>query len=229
MDQNQTLYKPLTLTFVEYKSGDYFGFVMAWFSMLPIFYAISLATLIVIRRDLTTIFYFIGFLLTEATNMVLKNVIKQPRPVQERNRGSFSKYGMPSDHSQIMFYFSTFFSLIIIFRYYVNNNSLVQIFFKNILIIGSFLAAFLVAYSRVYLEYHTFDQVAVGAIVGVLLGCIWFFAVHNIFSNYFHFITTCWISEFFMIRDYTHIPNVLLFQYTAERNEAHVRRKNKIN
>jgi hypothetical protein len=23
-----------------------------------------------------------------------------------------------------------------------------------------------------------------------------------------------------MIRDYSHIPNVLLFQYTAERNEA---------
>jgi hypothetical protein len=28
------------------------------------------------------------------------------------------------------------------------------------------------------------------------------------------------ISEFFMLRDYTNIPNILLFQYTVERNEA---------
>ena len=222
-------YKPLTLTFVEYKSGDFLGFCMAWLSIAPIFYVISLATLIVFRRDLTTIFYFIGLLLTEASNYILKNLIKHPRPLQVKNRGSFSKYGMPSDHAMCMFYFSTFFSLLIIFRYYVNNNSIVQILFKNLLVVISFVGAFLVAYSRVYLEYHTYEQVVVGSLLGILIGAVWFFAVHSFFSAYFHQIASCWICEFLMIRDYTHIPNILLFQYTAERNEANIRRKNKSN
>lgn len=71
-------YKPLSLMFVEYKSGmwmwtkkncgiyhfwiinfvclgDMLGFALAWFTMLPIFFAFSLGTLIVMRRDLTTV------------------------------------------------------------------------------------------------------------------------------------------------------------------------------
>jgi hypothetical protein len=76
----EVLYKPLTLTFVEYKSGkknnvflifklvfvrkidfsflqgDLLGFLLAWVSMIPLFFAISICTLIVIRRDLTTVY-----------------------------------------------------------------------------------------------------------------------------------------------------------------------------
>jgi hypothetical protein len=125
--------------------GDLVGFIMAWCSMVPILFVVSLFTLIAVRRDLTTIFYFFGFILTELTNFVLKNLIKQPRPQlgihaflfvclyvfillksffyfvinskgHGRHMGSFSKHGMPSDHSQIMFYFSSFFILLVAFR-----------------------------------------------------------------------------------------------------------------
>lgn len=232
MDNAESKYKPLSLLLVEYKSGELTGFVLAWFSMVPIFFAISLLTLVVTRRDLTTIFYFFGFLLTEISNFVLKNLIKQPRPTSSRDKdsGSFSKYGMPSDHSQIMFYFSTFFILLVAFRYSISNNRFTQLMLKGFLIGGSILVAVLVAYSRVYLEYHTYQQIIVGSILGTFFGSLWFFAVHTFFSKHYYIIITSWkISEFLMIRDYTHIPNVLLFQYTAERNEANIRRKNKTN
>lgn len=219
--------------FVEYKSGDLVGFIMAWCSMVPILFVVSLFTLIAVRRDLTTIFYFFGFILTELTNFVLKNLIKQPRPQlgHGRHMGSFSKHGMPSDHSQIMFYFSSFFILLVAFRYHINNGkaNTNKMLHKSILIIGSFFAAVLVALSRVYLEYHTVEQVLVGAFVGTFIGCVWFYLVHSYFSQYFHMITTWKISEYLMVRDYSHIPNILLFQYSVERNESNVRRKNKMN
>ncbi|CAF0956437.1 unnamed protein product [Brachionus calyciflorus] len=231
MNSETSEYKPLSLMFVEYKSGDLIGFIMAWFTMLPIFMFISIVTLIVVRRDLTTIFYLIGFLLTEISNFILKNLIKQPRPYSNHNRskGSFSKHGMPSDHSQIMFYCSTFFILLVTFRYYINSSKYMQILIKSCLCLGAFISAVLVAFSRVYLEYHTYEQVLAGGLLGILCGSLWFFAVHCIISSYFPYITTWKISEFLMIRDYTHIPNILLFQYTAERNEASIRRKNKNN
>lgn len=72
---------------------------MAWFSMLPILFVVSVITLIVIRRDLTTIFYLLGFCLTELINFILKNLIKQPRPSLRTSIGSFSKHG------KILYYF----------------------------------------------------------------------------------------------------------------------------
>ncbi|RNA18032.1 dolichyldiphosphatase 1-like [Brachionus plicatilis] len=224
-------YKPLSLMFVEYKSGDLLGFILAWITMLPILYAVSIFTIIIIRRDLTTILYFIGFLITELVNFVLKNLIKQPRPYlnEHRSKGNFSKYGMPSDHSQVMFYFSTFFVLMVAYRYYIYQSKLMQILIKSFLCVLAIFAAILVAFSRVYLKYHTNEQVIAGSLIGIFCGSIWFFFINTIFSKYFHYITTWKISEFLMIRDYTHIPNILLFQYTAERNEASIRRKNKNN
>lgn len=230
MDTPGAEYRPLSLTLVEYKKGDILGFLMAWISMLPLFYIIALVTVIIIRRDLTTIFYSIGIVLTEITNAILKNLIKQPRPSQTSSRtGNFSKYGMPSDHSQIMFYASSFLVLLIFYRcYYKTNSRLYQILVKSTLAAIAIISAVLVAFSRVYLEYHTIEQVLVGAVLGTVMGCVWFFLVHNIFANHFFIITTWKISEFFMIRDYSHIPNVMLFQYTVERNEANIRRKNKM-
>jgi dolichyldiphosphatase len=225
--ETEITYKALSLFLVEYQKGDLLGFVLAWISMTPILFGVSVLTLVLIRRDLTTIFYFIGFLLTEVSNIILKNVIKQPRPEINRHRGQqFSKYGMPSDHSQIMFYFASFFILLIASsRYSISNNKLFQMAYKCILIVGSFTLASLVAFSRVYLEYHTVQQVLVGAMLGSFAGTVWFLLVRHIFSRYFYFIASWKISEFLMIRDYTPIPNILLFQYTAERNESNIRRK----
>jgi hypothetical protein len=73
MNDNK-LWKPLSITHVEYQSGDLFGFIMAWFTLLPIIYIFCLITVVAIRRDLLTVrtrgdfeslfiyFFFLDFL-----------------------------------------------------------------------------------------------------------------------------------------------------------------------
>ncbi len=55
MENAEVKYKPLSLMLVEYKAGDPLGFVLAWFSMVPILFIVGLCTIILIRRDLTTV------------------------------------------------------------------------------------------------------------------------------------------------------------------------------
>ena len=43
------------VTFIEYQEGDRIGFFLAWFSMLPFIYIVSLCTLILFRRDIQTV------------------------------------------------------------------------------------------------------------------------------------------------------------------------------
>ncbi len=99
---------------------------------------------------------------------------------------------MPSDHSQISFYAASFFVLLVLFR--CSNvpkpsNSFSQFVVKIPLIAIAVTTAVLVAFSRVYLEYHTLEQVSVGALIGTVMGCGWFYLVHNVFSMFFFDIT----------------------------------------
>jgi dolichyldiphosphatase len=52
------------------------------------------------------IFFFIGICLNEALNMTLKYMIREPRPATRNNY--YVQFGMPSSHSQFMFFFSIY-------------------------------------------------------------------------------------------------------------------------
>ena len=74
------------------------GYCLAWASLAPIFLLVSFATLIVFRRDLHTVrvantswpvltfslflqmIFFLGILMNEGCNFVLKHIIREPRP-----------------------------------------------------------------------------------------------------------------------------------------------------
>lgn len=84
-------------------------------------------------------------------------------------------------------------------------------------------AAFLVCYGRIYLLYHTLNQVLIGAFVGMVMGVLWFLLTHCVLTPYFPMVVTWRISELFLLRDTTLIPNVLWFEYTVTRQEARAR------
>ncbi|XP_065068213.1 dolichyldiphosphatase 1-like [Rhopilema esculentum] len=77
-------WRAVALTHVEYPTGDLIGKGLAWMSLVPIFLIVAFVTLIIFRRELHTMTFFIGILLNECANQALKYSIKAPRPCRGR-------------------------------------------------------------------------------------------------------------------------------------------------
>lgn len=214
-------WKPFSLTHVEYPTGDLVGKFLALGSLIPIFLIVGFITLILFRRDLHTIFFFVGIVMNEAINLVLKHTIQQPRPFQRQDL--YTEYGMPSSHSQLIWFFAVYSTLFLIFRLHHISESLVDMVGKVAVGLGLLLAACLVSYSRIYLLYHSWSQVLCGALVGGTLGAAWFIVVHIILTPMFPIVASWKICELLMVRDTSLIPNILWFEYTHARAENRAR------
>ena len=116
-------------------------------------------------------YYVCGVFLNAILNLVLKGIIKEPRPSEDPklfnialkhsirfkfvNGYPHDIFGMPSGHAQ-----SAFFSTIFIY-----------LALKDIRItIGYLLVALLTMYQRVLFKDHSVIQVIAGAVVGILFG-----------------------------------------------------------
>ncbi|ESP03246.1 hypothetical protein LOTGIDRAFT_237774 [Lottia gigantea] len=213
----------ISLTHVEYPKGDIVGKVLAMLSLVPVSLLVSFFTLIIFRRELHTMCYLLGILINEIINWVLKHLIREIRPIRDR-AVLFSEFGMPSSHSQFMWFFSIYLTFFLFVRVYKNCNWYDDLW-KYVISLSGFLSAILVSYSRVYLGYHTVSQITWGGIIGLTLGTVWFLVVQFLLTPLFPFIASSPIGEFFMVRDSTLIPHVLWFEYTSSRSEARSRQR----
>ena len=143
------------LTYVEYPSGI-LGFSMALITLLPLFLFFSLIVLYVFSKNFKILFLSLGLLLSTVFNEILKILIKQPRPANSYKKG----FGMPSDHSQFMIFYTTAVALTV-------TSSRIKLLVINII------SSILVIYSRVFLEVHTWEQVFIGALLGFILAFIY--------------------------------------------------------
>ncbi|KAH0947309.1 hypothetical protein HN011_002494 [Eciton burchellii] len=210
----------LSLTLVEYPHGDFFGKFLAVMSLVPFAIVTGFITLILFRRDLHTIAFFIGVIINNCINFVLKHTICQARPI--KRDGLYTEYGMPSTHAQFMWFFAAYATLFIYFR--LNYNcTIFEKFWRMMVAIGCIILAVLVTYSRVYLLYHSNTQVICGALIGIALGSTWFGITHTILTPFFPTMASWRISEYLLLRDTTLIPNVLWFEYTSIRTEVRAR------
>jgi len=220
-----TTWKPVSLTHVTYPDGDIVGKLLAWISLLPIFIIVSFITLILFRREIHTIMFFLGIAINEAINMVLKRYFQEPRPCRPGDLTHlYSKHGMPSSHCQFMSFFAIYSFLFAYVRLkpHESENFIIR---KHVLAFGSCASAVLVAVSRIYLHYHTVEQVAVGLFVGGVGGLCWFgIVVHFLMPCSQQLINTK-VAEYFLIRDSSSIPDILWFEYTTTRSEARQRNK----
>eukprot|EP00112_Aurelia_sp_Birch-Aquarium-sp1_P011075 Seg2338.1 transcript_id=Seg2338.1/GoldUCD/mRNA.D3Y31 product="Dolichyldiphosphatase 1" protein_id=Seg2338.1/GoldUCD/D3Y31 len=217
-------WRAIALTHVEYPAGDIIGKGLAWMSLVPIFLIVSFVTLIIFRRELHTITFFIGILLNEIANQILKYSFKGPRPCRKGDVHHVV-YGMPSSHSQFMAFFASYMVLFALIRLHNQYESKMDIVLKYVVSFGSLMVALTVAYSRIYLRYHTVHQVFYGLLVGFVLGICWFMFTQRILSPLFDEIVSWPISEFLLIRDSSRIPNVLWFEYVESRKEARQRQR----
>lgn len=172
-------FKSFGLTHVEYDATNPINKLLALFSLSPVFIMVMFATLIIFRRDFQTIFSVIGQLLCIGINLIIKHIIKQPRPIfhqkytSDNNIGDISvvesEYGMPSNHSQFICHFATFYSLQLLLKCWS-----LPVFYRLLYSIMLILLAAITSYSRFQLEYHSVEQVLVGCFVGAISGFTWY-------------------------------------------------------
>lgn len=132
---------------------------------------------------------------------------------------------MPSSHSQMVWFFAIYTALFIIFRLHHNRESTFEAVWKAAMVVAVVLIAVVVMYSRVYLLYHSWAQVVVGALLGITLGSTWFAVVHLTLSPLFPSLAALSVCELLMIRDTSLIPNILWFEYTQARTENRTRNR----
>ena len=83
----------VSLTHIRYKTGDIFGWIMGWFSLLPIFIAFGgFSTLLLFRRELQTFFFAFGLLISETTNQVHRH-----KPLNSNVNTNFTMNLRPSN------------------------------------------------------------------------------------------------------------------------------------
>jgi len=214
------------LVHVVYPKGDKIGQLLALTSLAPLALLVSFATLIVFRRDLHTMAYFAGILLNEALNWLVKHWIREPRPCAGK-RLHWVEFGMPSSHAQFMCFFASYLCLFLFVRLRRQNMIAAhrEILWKLPVALATICLTTMVLTSRIYLGYHTWGQVLWGAAIGSVFGTLWFALIHNVLTPFFPIISSWRISEYFMIRDCSLIPNILLFEYTCTRAEARNRNR----
>lgn len=62
-----------------------------------------------------------------------------------------------------------------------------------------------------------FSQVFAGAVVGLVFGAVWYWIVNTMFVDYFPMIEESAIGRWLYIKDTSHIPDVLKFEYDNAR------------
>lgn len=211
--------KAVTLTHVRYQKGDQLGHFLAWVSLIPVFISLGgFVSHFIFRRELQGMFFALGLIVSQFINELIKRSVEQARPETCALLEMCDSHGWPSSHSQYMFFFAIYFTLLTYKGIALWNG-------KNKWIVGHFLPwslAVLTMYSRVYLGYHTVAQVFAGATLGIFLGALWFWVVNSLMICYFPLIEESAFGRMFYVKDTSHIPNVLKFEY----DNARAARKN---
>lgn len=163
---------PFDHTYILYDPNDLISMASVHMSLLPIYIMVFYTAWFLITREIEPVVIVGGHLIGEVANKVIKKLIKQPRPDFHKDFGSGSyslSFGMPSAHSQFMGLFGAYFVCIFLFR--MCHLTRLQRWFGCFVLVVSSTA---VAFSRVYLLYHTTQQVAVGIMFGTFLGIFYF-------------------------------------------------------
>ncbi|XP_047311588.1 lipid phosphate phosphatase gamma [Impatiens glandulifera] len=206
--------KAVTLTHVRYQKGDQIGYFLAWISLVPVFISLGgFVSHIAFRRELQVMFFAIGLLISQFINEFIKTSVQQARPETCILLETCDSHGWPSSHSQYMFFFAIYFSLLSYFR--------IGVLTRNQLCLALFVVwplAILTLYSRVYLGYHTVAQVFAGAGLGFFLGGAWFWVVNTFLKCHFPAIEESLFGRWFYVKDTSHIQNVLKFEYDNARS-----------
>ncbi|OBA20354.1 dolichyl pyrophosphate phosphatase [Metschnikowia bicuspidata var. bicuspidata NRRL YB-4993] len=162
---------PFYHTYILYDPNDLVSTACVQFSLFPIYVMVFYTSWFLVTREIQPVITVGGHLVGEVLNVIIKRAVQQPRPDFHRHFGEGSLvlgHGMPSAHSQFMGFFAAYYMCVVILQIPVTKVHKAGT--------GMFLvvSGVCVAFSRVYLQYHTTPQVVVGLAVGVVWGLFYF-------------------------------------------------------
>ena len=180
-------YIPFDHTYILYDPNDIVSIISVQFSLLPIYIMVFYLLWFLVTREIEPVIVVGGHLCSEILNKILKKILKSPRPDFHKEFGnalgkalssgsgigagkqSILSYGMPSAHSQFVGFLAAYYSCVIIFRieHFKKWQKQTSCALLLCMAVG-------VASSRVYLQYHTWQQVVVGVVVGNVFGLLYF-------------------------------------------------------
>eukprot|EP00894_Picocystis_sp_ML_P000671 jgi/Pico_ML_1/51188/g2265.t1 len=169
---------------VRYASGDAVAQVLAYVTLVPVAWVPFHAGWVAARRELQSLLVFTGVFLNEAVSMTIKKLVRQPRPSGCQALDVCHSFGFPSSHASLMFFLAGYAWM------RVRNTKMSRSEAFTMLL--SWPAAILVGWSRVYLGYHTLDQVVAGAFLGAFQGLLWHVLVRDVDIRYPNLSTTHW-------------------------------------
>lgn len=134
-----------------------------------------------VLREVHNLVLLAGFVATETIARALKHIVAQPRPDTCRNLGICHSHGMPSSHTACIV-FALAMQAMLSFRHRQRwakgFTSSFGYFWKLLELAGTAAGACLVAYSRQYLGYHSWEQVGAGACLGACMALVWYPLMH---------------------------------------------------
>eukprot|EP00752_Nemacystus_decipiens_P004302 g3931.t1 len=205
VDPSNEDYAYLSLTVARYAKEDALGKYTALLTLSPIYLAVAYLTLVAVRRDLQVFILAVGHLFDLVVNKVLKTWFAEERPPGCINTG----HGMPSNHTQYMFFFASFVSLYLWGR--VSYCTEAKLGLTSALV--GWAAG--VGYSRICLQCHTLKQVVAGAAVGTGTGALWYVLYSKVLLPFLPQVAKWPISRAFYVKDYSQVSHVLAFEHAA--------------
>ncbi|KAJ9541000.1 hypothetical protein OSB04_027506 [Centaurea solstitialis] len=140
---------------------------------------------VVLRHDdglAVAVWAVIGSVLNVALSFVLKQIIRQDRPVSEVCSGP----GMPSSHAQSISFAVVYVILSIVG--WLGLNAFSVIFSGLVIVVGVYLS-----WLRILLRYHTTSQVVAGAVVGSVFSVLWFCTCDAMVLDLEAYISSLWL------------------------------------
>eukprot|EP01094_Clydonella_sp_ATCC50884_P005791 TRINITY_DN1476_c0_g1_i1.p1 TRINITY_DN1476_c0_g1~~TRINITY_DN1476_c0_g1_i1.p1 ORF type:complete len:219 (-),score=73.14 TRINITY_DN1476_c0_g1_i1:716-1372(-) len=198
----------LSITHVVYEQGDVVGKALAYASLLPIFVVAMAAAAVLVRRDVQAIAFLTAQLLNELVNQLLKRSLQHSRPDPEFHAHG---YGMPSSHAQFMAFLSVSLAFAIAYRTQQHPRWVVVGMYA-----GVAASAAIVCFSRVYLRYHTPEQVLVGCCIGLALSLLWnLFASERAAAAISTALRRCGLWDALLLKDIGRCTDPLLLERRA--------------
>ena len=143
---------------------------------------------------------------------IIKELAHEARPLTCEALEMCDSNGWPSSHSQYMCFFAIYLTLLATCRM-----TFADEFRRAFVAFLPWPVAMVVMYSRVYLGYHTTAQVLAGGTLGLMLGTGWFLLMNYVVSPWFPILEDSSLCQYLRIKDSSHIPDIIGFEYTNSR------------